>query len=213
MAAPLSLPARAIVAGALIGFGVAGWADAGVFYHLLHWNNRVNTSTFELGQLLDNLVHASGIFTPMFGLVLASGAAQRGLRLARTVTGGAMLGAAFFRLVDSAVEHASTKLQQSRTPAEIALYDRTWTAVAVSLFLVGSLLVLLPGRPSVLRALRPTGRDAVAGQQSARPTIAALLRLAGSRLRSTSTHLRMARNQPDHRQHRARAAFKDPKSS
>ena len=241
--AALSLPVRAIASGALIGSGIAAWVDEVVFYHLLAWNNHVNTSTFELGQVLDNLVHATGIFTPLFGMVLAVDTRRRGGPLARALAGGAMLGAAAFRLVDSVVEHASTKLQQSHNPVEIALYDRTWTAVAVSLLLVGTLLALLPDRPLVpLRTLLSSrsGRTppTATGQPNAAPPNAApsntgpsntgptnsgptnsgqpnsaLARFAGTGLRATGTRLRAARRSPAERQRRVRSSARNQQSS
>lgn len=151
MSAPLTPPVRATAAGALIGFGVAAWTDEIVFYHLLDWNNRVNTSTFELGQVLDNAVHAAGIFTPLFGLVFAVGARRSGGTLRRALAGGSLLGAAFFRLIDLLVEHASTKLLQSHNPAEIALYGHLWAVAAWPLLFSGALLVLLPDRSPTKR--------------------------------------------------------------
>lgn len=231
--AALSLPVRAIASGALIGSGVAAWVDEIVFYHLLAWNNHVNTSTFELGQVLDNLVHATGIFTPLFGMVLAVDARRRGGPLARALAGGAMLGAAAFRLVDSVVEHASTKLQQSHNPVEIALYDRTWTAVAVSLLLVGTLLALLPDRPLVpLRALLNSRRGGALPTKTGRPNTGApsteppstgrtkagqpktgtLARFAGTGLRATGTRLRAARRSLAQRQRRVRSSPRNQQS-
>ena len=198
MAAPLTPPVRAIAAGGLIGSGIAAWVDEIVFYHLLAWNNHVNTSTFELGQVLDNAVHAAGVFTPLFGLVLAAGARRPGGPFRRALLGGALLGAAFFRLVDILVEHASTKLLRSHNPAEIALYDHAWALVAWPLFVAGLLTVLTAARPKPPRR-RSRPRSAV------RPGRAPL-RASAARLRASGSQLV--------RQHRrAWAALKGPRSS
>lgn len=202
MAAPLAPPVRTIAAGGLIGFGVAAWADELVFYHLLAWNNRVNTSTFELGQVLDNAVHVAGVFTPLFGLVLAAGARRTGGPFWRALLGGTLLGAAFFRLVDILVEHASTKLLQSHNPAEIALYDHVWSLVAWPLLCFG-LLALTGARP----AMRPRRRTGRAG-----PRLAAG-RLAGDSLRATSWRLRASGRQLARQHRRAWAAVRGQRSS
>lgn len=205
MAAPLTPPVRAIAAGGLIGFGVAAWADEIAFYHLLAWNNRVNTSSFELGQVLDNAVHVAGVFTPLYGLVFAAGARRTGGPFWRALLGGSLLGAAFFRLIGVLVEHASTKLLQSHNPAEIALYDHTWTLVAWPMFLAGAVLVLLPGR--ALAGLRATARPGTSRLRNrpTRPTAptppaaptspAAPTPLGWLRLGSIGRRLRTAREQ------------------
>jgi uncharacterized membrane protein len=202
VAAPLAPPVRTIAAGGLIGFGVAAWADELVFYHLLAWNNRVNTSTFELGQVLDNAVHAAGVFTPLFGLVVAAGARRTGGPFWRALLGGTLLGAAFFRLVDILVEHASTKLLQSHNPAEIALYDHVWSLVAWPLLCFG-LLTLAGARP----ALRPQRRT---GRSRAREAAG---RLAGDSFRASTWRLRASGRQLARQHRRAWAALKGQRSS
>lgn len=137
----MSLRARGVWAGVLIGVGVAAFVDETVFHQLLHWHHFYDRSTPAVGLVSDGLFHAFGWFATVFGLVLVADLARRRALRASATVAGILLGAGGFQLFDGTVQHKLLRLHQIRYHTDLLPYDVTWNALAVVLLVVG-LLVL-----------------------------------------------------------------------
>jgi uncharacterized membrane protein len=63
-------PGRSVLAGALIGIGVAAFIDETVFHQLLHWHHFYDKSTPTVGLVSDGYFHAGGWAAVVAGLFL-----------------------------------------------------------------------------------------------------------------------------------------------
>jgi uncharacterized membrane protein len=137
----VSLTARSVWSGVLIGIGIAAFVDETVFHQLLHWHHFYDKSTPAAGLVSDGLFHAFGWFAIVIGLVMVADLRRRAGLVSRGLLGGILLGAGFFQLYDGTVQHKLMGLHQIRYDVSLAPYDWTWNVLAVVLLIVGAVLV------------------------------------------------------------------------
>ncbi len=83
-------PPRSLLAGVLMGIGVAGFIDETVFHQLLHWHHFYDKSTPSWGLVSDGLFHAASWFCMIAGLFVFADLRRRG-RVAADVAGSRVL--------------------------------------------------------------------------------------------------------------------------
>ncbi|GAA3451764.1 DUF2243 domain-containing protein [Dactylosporangium matsuzakiense] len=133
---------RNVLAGVLLGVGVAAFVDEAVFHQLLHWHHFYDRSTPAAGMVSDGLFHAFGWFSTVAALFLFADVRRRQAFSAPAWWGGLLLGAGGFQLYDGTVQHKLMRLHQIRYHVDIAPYDWTWNILAAVLILIGAALVL-----------------------------------------------------------------------
>jgi uncharacterized membrane protein len=135
-----SLPPTAphtLLAGALLGIGIAAFVDEAVFHQLLHWHHFYDKSTPEVGLVSDGLFHAVGWFATVASLFLLADVRRRGaVRWARWWA-GLLVGAGGFQLYDGTIQHKLLRLHQIRYHVGLAPYDWTWNILAAVMLAVG----------------------------------------------------------------------------
>lgn len=156
----MSVPSRPpphllVLAGVLIGIGIAGTVDEVVFHQLLDWHHfleqapdgpPVPAAARRVGLVSDGVFHMGATLALAAGLVLVPRGSQ--LRGAgRRLTGAVLAGAGGFNLYDGVVQHVILRLHPVRRGVEDLLpYDAAWIGVALALLAAG--LVLLRRRPT-----------------------------------------------------------------
>jgi uncharacterized membrane protein len=143
---------RSVLAGVLIGVGVAGFVDEVVFHQLLHWHHFYDRGTSTAGLVSDGFFHAFSWTAVVVGLFLFADLQRRQATVPRRVWAGGLIGAGAFQLYDGLVQHKVLGLHQVRYGVELLPYDLAWNAGGAIALLAG--LVLLRGtvRPSADRA-------------------------------------------------------------
>jgi uncharacterized membrane protein len=141
LAGPSATVPRSITAGVLIGVGVASFVDETVFHQLLHWHHFYDRGSTAAGLVSDGLFHAFGWFAVVFGLVLVADLNRRDGLAGRALAGGILLGAGAFQLYDGTVQHKLLRLHQIRYHVDVVPYDWAWNLVAVTLLVLGALLL------------------------------------------------------------------------
>jgi len=61
---------RSLLAGILVGIGIAGFVDETVFHQILHWHHFYNLSTPNWGLISDGLFHAFSWFSIIGGFFI-----------------------------------------------------------------------------------------------------------------------------------------------
>ena len=131
------LASRTLLAGALLGIGIAAFVDEAVFHQLLHWHHFYDKSTPEVGLVSDGLFHALGWFATVAGIfLLADGRRRGGLSWIRWWA-GLLLGAGGFQLYDGTIQHKLLRLHQIRYHVGLAPYDWTWNVLAAVMVAAG----------------------------------------------------------------------------
>jgi uncharacterized membrane protein len=138
------LRSRSIVAGVLIGLGVAAFVDETVFHQLLHWHHFYDRGGTAAGLVSDGLFHAFGWFAVVFGLVAVADLNRRGGLVTRAMVAGVLLGAGAFQLYDGTVQHKLLRLHQIRYHVDVVPYDWAWNGIAVGLLVAGAVLLRRP---------------------------------------------------------------------
>jgi uncharacterized membrane protein len=133
---------HSVLAGCLLGVGVAAFVDETVFHQLLHWHHFYDRGTPTAGLVSDGLFHAVGWFATVAGLFLFADLRRRGTFTARRWWAGLLLGAGGFQLYDGTVQHKLLRLHQIRYGVDITAYDWAWNVVALLLIVGGAALLL-----------------------------------------------------------------------
>ncbi len=133
---------RSVLAGVLVGIGVAAFVDEVVFHQLLQWHHFYDRSTREAGIFSDGLFHAVGWTAVVAGLFLFAHLRRLGTASVRRVTGGGLLGWGGFQLYDGLVQHKLLRLHQVRYDVDLLPYDLAWNGAAVAGIAVGAVLLL-----------------------------------------------------------------------
>jgi len=133
---------RNLVAGLLLGVGVAAFVDETVFHQLLHWHHFYDGSTTDAGLVSDGLFHAFGWFAAIGSMFLLADLARRHAVWWMRWWGGLLLGAGAFQLYDGTVQHKLLGLHQIRYDVDLLPYDLAWNAVAVLMIVAGAVLVV-----------------------------------------------------------------------
>ncbi|MPQ96378.1 DUF2243 domain-containing protein [Modestobacter sp. I12A-02628] len=132
---------RSLLAGLLVGVGVAAFVDEVVFHQLLHWHHFYDRSTTDAGLVSDGLLHAGGWTATVVGLFLFADLQRRHATVPLRVWAGGLLGAGGFQLYDGLVQHKLLRLHQVRYGVDLLPYDLAWNAPGAVAVLVGLLLL------------------------------------------------------------------------
>jgi uncharacterized membrane protein len=133
---------RNLVAGLLLGVGIAAFVDEVVFHQLLHWHHFYDRSTLELGLVSDGLFHAFGWFATVGSLFLLADLSRRHAVWWLRWWCGLLLGAGAFQLYDGVVHHKLLGLHQIRYDVDLLPYDLTWNTIAIVAILAGVVLLI-----------------------------------------------------------------------
>lgn len=147
-AARVTYRGRNLVAGLLLGVGIAGFVDEVVFHQLLHWHHFYDRSTLEVGLVSDGVFHAFSWFAAIGSMFLLADLSRRHAVWWTRWWGGLSLGAGAFQLYDGLVHHKLLGLHQIRYDVDLLPYDVAWNAIAVVLIVAGLVLVLRTRRRS-----------------------------------------------------------------
>lgn len=152
MSTPQTDPAsgRSIVAGVLIGVGVAAFLDETVFHQLLHWHHFYDGSTLEVGLVSDGLFHAGGWIAIVVGLFLFADLQRRRLSVPKRVWAGGLLGWGVFQVYDGLFQHKVLGLHQIRYEVDLLPYDLAWNLSGALGAIIG--VALLFGRAQPVAA-------------------------------------------------------------
>jgi uncharacterized membrane protein len=135
---------RSVVAGLLIGVGVAAFIDETVFHQLLHWHHFYDGSTLEVGLVSDGFFHAGGWLAIVVGLFLFADLQRRRVTVPKRVWAGGFLAWGLFQVYDGLFQHKVLGLHQIRYGVELLPYDLAWNISGALGAVVG--VVLLLGR-------------------------------------------------------------------
>ena len=141
------MPGRSLLAGLLIGVGVAAFVDEVVFHQVLHWHHFYDRSTTAAGLVSDGILHAFGWIAVVGGLFLFADLQRRRVTLVRRVVAGGLLGCGGFQVYDGVVHHKLMRLHQVRYGVDLLPYDLVWNLAGVAVALVG-LVLLVRRRPA-----------------------------------------------------------------
>src|SRR5690348_14176677 len=142
---PEAMTARSLTAGVLIGIGVAGFLDETVFHQLLHWHHFYDRSTPAAGLVSDGFFHAGSWICTVAGLFLYADLRRRGVRQARALWAGGLIGWGAFQVYDGLIQHKVFGLHQIRYHVDVLPYDVVWN-VAGAVAVVAGLVLLRAAR-------------------------------------------------------------------
>ena len=134
-------PGRSLLAGVLVGIGVAGFLDETVFHQLLHWHHFYDRGTSAAALVSDGLFHAFSWTAVVVGLFLYADLQRRRATVPARVWAGGLIGAGAFQLYDGLVQHKLLGLHQVRYQVRLLPYDLAWNGAGAVVLLAG--LVLL----------------------------------------------------------------------
>ena len=133
---------RNLLSGALLGLGVAAFADETVFHQLLHWHHFYDKSTTAVGLVSDGVFHAFSWFATVAALFLLADLRRRGAFAARRWWGGLLVAAGAFQLYDGTIQHKLLGLHQIRYHVDVAPYDWAWNVIALVLIAAGAAVLI-----------------------------------------------------------------------
>lgn len=122
---------RSVLAGVLIGVGVAAFLDETVFHQLLHWHHFYDGAGLE-----------AGLPVPL----------RRRATVPKRVWAGGFLGWGVFQVYDGLFQHKVLGLHQIRYEVDLLPYDLAWNISGAVGAEVGVVLLLGPARPIAGRA-------------------------------------------------------------
>src|ERR1700712_1083961 len=137
---------RSIVAGALMGVGVAAFVDETVFHQLLHWHHFYDKSTPDVGLVSDGIFHAGVWLAMVVGLFLFADLQRRKGTVPKRVWAGGLIGWGGFQLYDGLFQHKVLGLHQIRYNVDLTPYDLMWNISGGIGLVIGIMLLLGPAR-------------------------------------------------------------------
>jgi uncharacterized membrane protein len=152
-------PRRSLIAGILLGVGVAAFIDETVFHQILHWHHFYDQSTPSWGLISDGLFHAFSWFCMVGGFFIFADLRRRAAWKRTWQLSGLLFGLGGFELYDGTIQHKLLRLHQIRYGVNIVPYDIVWNAIAV-MILIGAVVALMrarrePGPPPPAVSQRP----------------------------------------------------------
>jgi uncharacterized membrane protein len=144
---------RSVLAGVLVGVGVAAFLDETVFHQLLHWHHFYDGSTPEVGLVSDGVFHAGGWIAIVVGLFLFADLQRRRVTVPKRVWAGGLLGWGLFQIYDGLVQHKVLGLHQIRYEVDLLPYDLAWNISGAVGAIIGA--ILLTGRARAVDAGDP----------------------------------------------------------
>lgn len=136
------LAGRSVLAGVLIGIGVAGFIDETVFHQLLHWHHFYDRGSSDAGLVSDGFFHAGSWLCVVAGIFAFADLQRRRATARSRVWGGALLGWGGFQLYDGLVQHKVFGLHQIRYGIDLLPYDLAWDVAGGVGVLVGTGLLV-----------------------------------------------------------------------
>jgi uncharacterized membrane protein len=136
---------RSLIAGILLGVGVAAFVDEAVFHQILHWHHFYDRSTPSWGLISDGLFHAFSWFCMVGGFFIFADLRRRAAWERTWQLSGFLLGLGGFQLYDGTIQHKLLGLHQIRYGVNLLPYDVVWNALAV-IILIGALIALMRAR-------------------------------------------------------------------
>ena len=143
---------RSVLAGVLIGVGVAAFLDETVFHQLLHWHHFYDGAGLEAGLVSDGVFHAGGWLAIVVGLFLFADLHRRRATVPKRVWAGGFLGWGVFQVYDGLFQHKVLGLHRIRYEVDLLPYDLAWNISGAVGAVVGIVLLLGPARPIAVRA-------------------------------------------------------------
>ncbi len=138
---------RSLLAGMLIGIGIAAFLDETVFHQLLHWHHFYDRSTSDVGLVSDGLFHAFGWLAIVLGLFLFADLQRRRSAILVRLWAGVLTGWGGFQLYDGVIQHKVLGLHQIRYAVPLVPYDLAWNIAGGAALAIGLLLLRrVPGR-------------------------------------------------------------------
>jgi uncharacterized membrane protein len=134
-------PKRSLLAGVLMGIGVAGFVDETVFHQLLHWHHFYDLSTPSWGLISDGLFHAGSWVCMIAGLFMFADLRRREAWSKQRHWAGFCLGLGGFQLYDGTIQHKWWHLHQIRYHVGILPYDLVWNIIAGLVLILGVVLL------------------------------------------------------------------------
>jgi uncharacterized membrane protein len=144
--------ARNLWSGFLFGVGLIAFIDEAVFHQLLHWHHFYDKSTTDIGLVSDGVFHALSWFATVGSLFMFADLRRRNALWITRWGGGVFLGAGAFQLYDGTIQHKLMRLHQIRYNVDIRPYDLTWNIIAISMLVIGILLIVRTRRKSQVGA-------------------------------------------------------------
>ncbi len=133
---------RSVLAGVLMGLGVAAFIDEVVFHQLLRWHHFYDRSTLDVGLVSDGFFHAGGWLAMVTGLFLFADLQRRRVTVPKRVWAGGFLGWGGFQIYDGIIQHKLLGLHQIRYDVDLLPYDLIWNGAAVVGLAIGAWLLL-----------------------------------------------------------------------
>ena len=139
---------RTVLAGALLGAGVAASVvDLAVFHLILHWHHFYDLSGPDAALVSDGVFHTVGWLLTVAGLLLLVDARRRAAVSWVRWAGGLLVGLGGFQLLDGVLLHKVLRIHQIRYGVDLLAYDVVWIGTA-ALALVAGLVLLRRTRPA-----------------------------------------------------------------
>jgi uncharacterized membrane protein len=142
-------PRGSMLAGVLMGIGVAGFVDEAVFHQLFHWHHFYDLSTPSWGLISDGVFHAASWFCMVGGLFLFADLRRRDIWDRYRHGSGFCFGLGGFQLWDGTVQHKWWHLHEIRYHVSLLPYDLVWNAVALGALVLGVVLLMRARRETV----------------------------------------------------------------
>jgi len=151
-------------AGIVLGIGMGGFLDGILFHQILQIHNMLSNRYFpdtvpnlEINMVWDGLFHLFTWITTAIGIGLLwkAGRTQGALWSGKLLTGGLILGAGLFNLVEGIIDHHILKVHHVVQRAEgqtQLMWDLAFDASGIALIIVGLLLI-----KNATRASQATG--------------------------------------------------------
>lgn len=132
---------RSVMAGALMGIGVAAFLDETVFHQLLHWHHFYDKSTPDVGLVSDGIFHAGGWLAMVVGLFLFADLQRHKATVPKRVWAGGFIGWGGFQVYDGLFQHKVLGLHQIRYNVDLTLYDLAWNVSGAAGLIIGVALL------------------------------------------------------------------------
>ena len=134
-------PKRSLLAGLLMGVGVAGFIDETVFHQLLHWHHFYDLSTPSWGLISDGLFHAGSWVCMVAGLFVFADLRRRGAWSKLRHWAGFCFGVGGFQLYDGTIQHKWWHIHEIRYHVGTLPYDLVWNIMAGLVLILGVALM------------------------------------------------------------------------
>lgn len=146
-------PKRSLVAGILLGIGIAGFVDETVFHQILHWHHFYDGSTPVVGLVSDGIFHAVMWTSAVSALFLYGDLHRRDRLDSWRWRAGVLFGLGGFQFEDGIINHKLLGLHQIRYHVTIWPYDVVWNLIAVAVLVAGVMIFRRARRESPVAAV------------------------------------------------------------